>query len=447
MSIGDLRSLPGLSRMVAACRIVWRIDVYQKTTLPNGLRILTSHMPHSRSVAACIFVASGSRYENDGEEGISHFLEHMLFKGTTKRPGSSDISTAVEQVGGQMNGSTDRELCSYWVRVAKPHFQQTLDVLVDMVRNPLIEPDEVDNERRVVQEELSMSNDYPDFRVERLIDEMLWPDQPMGRDIGGTRESVEGISRQMIVAWFQKQYGPANTVISIAGNLTHDEVLEEVAPLVEGWEGGEAGHLRPATYGEYKAAQVSMEHLRTEQAHVAMAMPGMSSLDPDRYALDMMSTVLGEGMSSRLFLEVREKRGLVYDIHSMVSHFRDTGSFAVYFGVEPKKAKFAVETILAEFARTKEGVPEVELSRARELAKGRLLLRMEDTRAVASWGGAQEMLYDRVLTVDDVVERVDAVTTDDIKRMANQFLLQEKVNLAVVGPYRSDRQFHAAVKS
>ena len=421
-------------------------NMYQKTVLDNGLRVISNFMPHTRSVAICVFVGAGSRYEEDPQAGISHFLEHMLFKGTHQRPSSADISSAIEQVGGMMNGSTDREVTTYWCKVAQPHFYKALDVLIDMVQDPLVEPEEVEKERSVVQEELSMSNDYPTYRAEILKDEMLWPNQPMGRDVGGSKESVQGITRETIVDFFQRQYVSSNVVISIAGNVSHQQVLEAVSPLVKQWPTGAPLAWHPAAYGGQVRPQVRMEYRKTEQAHLYMALPGIATRHPDRYALDMMSTVLGEGMSSRLFLEVREKRGLAYDVHSTVSHFRDTGSFVVYFGVDPKKARYAGETVLAELSRIKTGVPEEELDRARELAKGRLLLRMEDTRAVAGWGGSQELLHEHVLTVDEVVEKVDAITTEDVRRIANEFLVLDKLNLAVVGPYRSDRQFQTLLK-
>ena len=421
-------------------------NMYQKTVLDNGLRVISNSMPHTRSVSICVFIGAGSRYEEDAQAGISHFLEHMLFKGTHQRPTSAGISSAIEQVGGMMNASTDREVTTYWCKVAQPHFHKALDVLIDMVQDPLMVPEELEKERNVVQEELSMSNDYPTFRAEILMDEMLWPNQPMGRDVGGSKESVQGITREAMVDFFQGQYVSSNAVLSVAGNVSHQQVLEAVAPLVKQWPTGTPRAWHPAAHGDQARPQVRMEYKKSEQAHLYMALPGIPTRHPDRYALDLMSTVLGEGMSSRLFLEVREKRGLAYDVHSMVSHFRDTGSFVVYFGVDPKNARYAGEVVLAELGRIKTGVPEEELDRARELAKGRLLLRMEDTRAVAGWAGAQELLHEHILTVDEVVEKVNAITLEDVARMANEFLVLDKLSLAVVGPYRSDRQFQALLK-
>ena len=404
-------------------------------------------MPHTLSVSICIFVGAGSRYEDEDKAGVSHFVEHILFKGTERRPSSIDISGAIEGIGGMMNGSTDREVSTYWCKVARPHFLQGLDVLTDIVCHPLFDPKEEENERRVIQEELGMSNDHPSYRVDMLIDSMLWPDQPLGRDVGGTKESVQNIDHQMLVDYFHHQYVPSNVVISVAGNITHGELLEALVPLVDQWSQGTPLEWYPAVPQNHTEPQVRMERRQTEQAHISLALPGIAIDHPDRYPLDMMNTVLGEGMSSRLFLEVREKQGLAYDIHSAVNHFQDTGSIMVYCGVDPRKARRAIGTILVELERMKHGMPQEELNRGRELVKGRLLLRMEDTQAVAAWAGAQELLHDRVLTVDQVVKEVDAVSTEDIERVAKQFLVPEKLNLAVVGPYRSDRQFHSLLST
>ena len=420
--------------------------MYEMTVLDNGLRVLSRRMPHTMSASICVYVGSGSRYEDESQAGISHYVEHMLFKGTTRRPTSIDISGAIEGIGGMINGSTDRELCSYWCKVALPHFLEGRDVRMDMVFHPLFDAAEVENERTVIQEELGMSNDHPSYRVDMLIDDMMWPNQPLGRDVGGSKESVQNLTREMLVDHFTRQYVPSNMVVSVAGDLSHDQVLEAIAPRVEDRSDGTPMPWHRAVANDHAGPQVRVEHRKTEQAHLCFGLPGIATSHPDRYALDMMNTVLGEGMSSRLFAEVRERQGLAYDIHSSVSHFRDTGSIIVYSGVDPKKAIRTVSTILTELERMKEGVPQEELNRGRELAKGRLLLRMEDTRAVAAWAGAQEMLHDRVLTVEDVVEKVNAVTTDDLKQVANRFLLPEKQSLAVVGPFRSDRRFQNLLK-
>ena len=420
--------------------------MYNLRTLDNGIRLLTTFVPHAMSVSTCIYVESGSRHEEDEKAGLSHFLEHMVFKGTPSRPSPLEITGAIEGVGGLMNASTDRELTNYWCKVALPHFADTVDVLVDMLRSPLLSHEEVEKERGVIQEELAMTNDYPDYRVGLLTDQMLWPNQPMGRDVGGTKESVASLSRDMIVDWFRHQYGASSIVISIAGGLSEDEVLSILAPKLKQWPSNSPYSLHPAVNRNSKSYQARLEYRETEQAHLSLSFSGVGRSDPDRFVLDLMCAVLGEGMSSRLFLQVRENLGLVYDIHSSASHYSDTGSIVIDFGVDPGKASLAVETILEELNKIKQGVAEEELHRARELLKGRLLLRMEDTRTLAAWSGAQELLTNKVLSVAEVVDSLDAVQPNDISTIASRFLKRDELNLAVVGPYQDIEPFKLALR-
>ena len=419
--------------------------MFQKSTLENGMRVVTSEMPHTRSVSMCVFVGVGSRYETDEEAGLSHFLEHMVFKGTETRPEPQQISAAIEGVGGVINAATEHEMTVYWCKVAQPYFQDSLALLFDILRNSLYEPDDIEKERQVVFEELGMINDYPTYKVEALIDEMLWPGHPLGRDIGGTRESVGGITREMMLEFVSAYYTPDNMVVSVAGNVSHDDVTAQVERLSEGWERGERNGWTP--FKEIKREpQSKVEYRRTEQAHLSVALPGVSLNHPQRYALDLLSVALGEGMSSRLFVEVREKRGLAYDVHSEVSHFSDTGAFIVSAGVDPKRVYDAVQTILEQVGALREGVPEDELEKAKRLSAGRLMLRMEDTRAVASWMGQSEMLLGRIADVDDVIEQVNAVTTDEVRRLANDVLVTERLNIAVVGPCRGHRRIERMLR-
>ena len=414
--------------------------MYQKTQLDNGLRIVTSTMAHTRSVSLCVFIGAGSRYEPSERAGISHFIEHLCFKGTRRRPTSRQISEAIEGVGGILNGGTDRELTVYWIKVARDHFDQSLDLLIDILRSSTFDPKEVEKERLVLLEELNMINDYPGHRAEAMIDELLWPDNPLGRDVGGTRESVKNIARKQMLDYMGHQYIPSNIVVSVAGNIEHGEVVEKATPLITDWPTSTSLTWYTAKDSQ-GSPQFRLERRKTDQAHLCIAFHGLSADHTDRYALDLLNTILGEGMSSRLFLEVREKQGLAYDVHSSVDHFLDCGSLTVYAGVDPKRAPRAIETILAELGRVKDGIPEEEMGKARELLKGRLLLRMEDTRAVSGWMGTQELLRGSILSVDEVVSRLEKVTLEDVQRVARQLLTTEHLNLSIVGPYRSERQF------
>jgi len=291
----------------------------------------------------------------------------------------------------------------------------------------------MEREREVIQEELRMTNDYPTQRVDLLMDETLWPDQAMGRDVGGTLESVAQISLDDVREYMERQYNPANTVVAVAGNVTHEEVVDMLVETTKDWKPLESLDWEPAT--DYAGGPlVKVERRRSDQLHMCLGVAGMSLSYPDRYAFNLMNTMLGDGMSSRLFLHLREEQGLAYDVHSSTSNFRDTGSLVVYCGVEPSKTNDAVKTIVQEFQGMHQIASEQELNKAREYTKGRLLLRMEDTRSVASWLGAQELLQNSVRTPDEVVESLDAVEPVDIARVAKEFLNDEKMRLAVVGP-------------
>lgn len=419
--------------------------MYQRTTLANGLRVLTAPMPHTRSVSISFYIGAGSRYETESISGLSHFLEHMLFKGTQRRPTAQQISEEVDSVGGILNGGTDRELTVYYVKVARPHFALALDILVDMIRRPLIDAEEIEKERKVIIEELATVKDSPAQQADVLLDAIMWPNQPLGWDVAGTEQSITSLSRHAVLDYFDHQYVPNNTVVSVAGAIEHEEVVAALEAQTTDWGPGRPGSWFAAVDGQC-GPRLRIEHKRTEQAHISLAVRGVSNEHPDRYAVDLLSAVLGEGMSSRLFTELREKRGLCYDIHSYTSHFLDTGAFSIYAGVDPSAAREAIAAILEQLALAKEGIPEAELRKAKELTKGRLLLRMEDTRSVSGWLGAQELLTGEVRTVDEVVDRVEAVTTDDLRRVANDLLRTETLNVAIVGPYRSERGFLPLLK-
>lgn len=411
--------------------------MFERTVLDNGLRIVTSSMPHTKAVSVLLLVGAGSRYERVEEMGISHFLEHMLFKGTTRRPLPQQISEAIEGVGGVLNASTDREMTVYWCKTPQQHFPAAADLLVDMVRESLFRSDDLEKERDVVVEELAMTNDFPTDRVGVILDELIWPDQPMGRDVGGTKESVEGITRDMMLDYLGRQYVPANVVASVAGGVAHDEVVELVNGRLGSWRGAAHSPWFPVENGQ-KEPRVALEHRQLEQAHLSLGLEAYSAHHPDRYALDLLSIILGEGMSSRLFVALREEQGLSYDIASGVQHLLDTGAFIVSAGVDPSKLEQAMGSIMEELAKAKRGASPEELAKAKEVAKGRMLLGLEDSRRVASFLGSQELLLDRILTADEVLERVDAVAVDDIHRVANDVLVESALNLAVVGPVENE---------
>ena len=412
--------------------------MYQKTTLDNGLRLITANMPHTRSVCVSIFIGTGSRYESDHEAGISHFTEHLLFKGTEKRPTPREISEAIEGVGGTLNGGTDKELTVYWAKVPQRHLSLALDVISDLLLHSKLDPEAIEKERRVVIEEINMSLDTPSQLVNILIDELIWPHHPLGRDIAGSRDSVATITRDAMLNYLHHQYQPNNTVVTIAGNIEPEEVTSAINQTLGNWTGHESS-LSYLAYEPRRAERLRVEKRKTEQANLCLALPGISLFHPQRFTLDLANVILGEGMSSRLFTEVRERLGLTYSIHSYVEHFLDSGSLTIYAGVEPKNLKTAIKAILEQLHQLTEIVPEAELARAKEFCKGRLLLRMEDSRNVASWLGGQEILTKHIFTADEIMGIIDTVTAEEIQKIAQELIVESELRCSVVGPISSQK--------
>jgi predicted Zn-dependent peptidase len=393
-------------------------------------------MPHTRSVSVCIYMGAGSRYESDAQAGVSHFIEHLCFRGTEKRASAKDISGAIEGVGGVLNGGTDKELTVYWCKVAQPHFHLALDVLADMVLHSRFGRKDIEKERQIIVEEISMSKDAPNQLVGMILDELLWPDHPLGRDVAGTNKSVADMTREQMLDYMASEYSPANTVIAIAGNIQQDEAVNEVQKILGKWTNKKT-RLDFVPYIENKNPRMKIENRETEQTHLCLALPGLSLQHPQRFTLDLLNVILGEGMSSRLFLEVRDKLGLAYNIHSYLDHFQDSGALTVYAGVHPKKLEIGITAILQQLALLKEKITEEELNKAKELSKGRLLLRMEDSRSVAGWVGGQEILNGSIMDVEEVVAVIDKVTAEEMCALAKELLIGEKLRLSVVGPVKS----------
>jgi predicted Zn-dependent peptidase len=411
--------------------------MYNKTVLDNGLRVITSTMPYSRSVCLAIFVGAGSCYESEEEAGISHFAEHLFFKGTERRPTSKEITQDIEGVGGIINGGTDKEVTIFWCKVASSHFPIAIDVLSDLLLNSRFDNKEIEQERRIISEEINMNLDIPQQRINMLIDELLWPEQPLGREVIGYKETVSSITRKQLLNHVARRYMPNNTVLSIAGNIQQEEAMAQIEPLFNKWATREllTGYI---TNDKQTEARLRIEPKDIEQAHLCLAVHGFSRSHPQRFTLNLLNTVLGGGMSSRLFMEIREHRGLAYDIHSYTEHFLDSGSFTIYAGVDPQKIETAVAAILEELSQLKQGITAGELTRAKELSKGRLHLRFEDSQNVALWYGSQEILLQQILDIDDVISIVDSITINELKEVAKEILTDSGLNLAVIGPVKED---------
>jgi predicted Zn-dependent peptidase len=408
--------------------------MYNKAVLDNGLRVITSTMPHSRSVCLVILVGAGSCYETKEEAGISHYAEHLLFKGTKRRPTAKEISEDIEGVGGIINGGTDKEITVYWCKVASPHFPIALDVLSDLLLNSRFDKKDIEQERHVIMEEINMNLDIPQQRINMLIDELLWPEQPLGREVIGYKETVSAITREQLLNYVARRYMPSNTVLSIAGNIQPEEAMAQVKPVFDKWadRGLTTGYM---TNDKQTEARLRIEPKDIEQAHLCLAVHGFSHSHLRRFIIDLLNTALGGGMSSRLFTEIRENRGLAYDIHSYTEHFLNSGSFTIYAGVDPEKVEIALSAIIEEVSKVKQGITASELTRAKELSKGRSYLRFEDSQNVALWYGGQEILTRQILDIDDVISIVDAITIDEVKEVAHEILTDSGLNLAITGPF------------
>jgi predicted Zn-dependent peptidase len=412
--------------------------VYELTTLDNGLRVLTVCMSHIQSVSIGFFVKVGSRYEGDELAGASHFIEHMLFKGTARRPTALQLAEAIEGKGGVFNANTGLETTLYWAKVAAPHLSETLDVLTDMLLCAAFDPVELEKERAVIVEEINYALDAPDSLADILINQLQWPNHPVGRDVAGTRESIGGLSRGALLAYLTDHYRPGQVILGLAGQVNHADAVAWAQEHLAEWAPGPSAAFEPVP-AEPSGRGVHLEFKRTEQAHLNLSFAGLSRHDPDRFALRLLNVVLGDGMMSRLFQEVRERLGLAYTVDSYISELHDTGAVGVYAGVATKKVEKTIRSITAQLDRLRqELVSEDELRKASQFVRGRLSLSMEDSFAVAAWYARQELSGQEILSPEMVMCRLEAVQPTDVQRLAQTIFRPERLNLAVVGPLNGD---------
>ncbi|HLZ95571.1 MAG TPA: pitrilysin family protein [Candidatus Dormibacteraeota bacterium] len=412
--------------------------------LRGGAKLVTSPMPERHSASLVLMFAGGSRDEDDRLAGVSHFIEHLNFKGTKRRPTSKEIAVAIESIGGFINASTDKELTAYWARVPAEHLDLGVDVLFDIVSNSRLTPADIERERGVILEELKMYQDQPQEHVQNLFEEIIWPGHPLGRDIAGTERSVAALTRDEILEFANAHYRLPNLVVGAAGSLDEERLLGAVASRLTLPAELDGVEPSPAPM-PLTEPNVLLRRRRTEQAHICLGVRASSYLHPDRYVLDLLNTVLGEGMSSRLFLNIRERLGLAYDVHSFTQKHRDTGYLGIYLGVDPARAVKAVEAAIAELhALESTDVAEDELDRAKEFTKGRLRLELETTNGVAFWLTYQQLVMGEIRTIEDELAMVDAVTAADVRRVADE-ILREPMQMAVIGPFAKSAAFRAAI--
>jgi predicted Zn-dependent peptidase len=408
----------------------------QISTLDNGVRVVTTAMPHTRSASLLIYFKVGARYEPKELSGISHFIEHMLFKGTKRRPTPQEISEAIEGLGGSLNALTDREYTSYSAVVPAQHFALALDVLTDMILHSRFEAAEVKRERAVIIEEINGVLDSPPDLVTEAIEALIWGDQPVGRPVAGTRETVSRIGKADMQAYLRDHYLPQSTVVSVAGNIEHDAVVAAVQAQL----GDRRAPRTPPTYSPAGSDQAGSRFRliakETEQTQFCLGMPALAYTDPNRYVQQMLDSVLGGGMSSRRFVEIREKRALAYTVASYLETLHDAGDLVVYAGVDNAQVASCLEGVLHEMDRLRQSpVSDVELQRVKEYNKGHILLSLESSMNVAARAGQQLLLRDRLVPIDEVIAGIEAVTPTQVQDLAGQLFQEDRLNLSLVGPF------------
>ena len=407
--------------------------MFQRTQLPDGPRVISARLPGARSISIAAYVLAGSRLEAPHEAGVAHFMEHLTFKGTAGYPSSRAISEAIEGVGGSANAATDRESTVYWVRVPRRETVRAMQVLGELIVRPRLEEADIDQERTVIIEEIRSYLDDPSEYAQILMQQALFGDGALGREICGDEAGIRALEARAIRDFWSTAYRPSNTVVAVAGDLDHDEAVT-LAHEAFGTGNGHVPGFAPAP--AMPAGQRVLTGRRdTSQAQLSIAVPAFRRDHPDAWNLAVLNAVLGDGMSSRLFLGVREAKGLAYDVSSGIVEYADTGAIEVSAGVDPEKLPAAIEAILAELARLADDpVGEDELAKAKAYLSGGMELRMDDTRHVASWFGGQEALHERVYTLDDALGAVAAVTPDDVRRVAGALFRDAGLRMAVVAP-------------
>lgn len=406
---------------------------YHLTTLPNGPGVVLRPMPHAQSVTIGVWVRAGGRYELPEQAGVSHFLEHLLFKGTRRRS-CEELKQQVEGVGGSLNGFTAEEFTCYLAKVPHRHARRTLEVLADMVRQPRLAPRDIEKEREVILEEIRMYEDAPGQYVHDLFSQLLWPDHPLGQLLSGTIDTVRRLTREDVVGYWRRMYQPRNMLVAAAGALEVEPTMEHIRRAFGTSRVRPAGRF-PRAPRPRRSTQVRVWKKPTEQTHLCAGTYAIPRTHPDRFALELLHVLLGANMSSRLFREVRERRGLVYEIGTQIKRFEDTGAFVVYAGCDTGKLHQTVETIVAELAKVRRApVARAELRRAKDYYAGQLLMGLEDTMDHMLWIGEQAVTVGRVGKPDVLLAHLARVTARDIQRVARQLFIPGRMHLAVVGP-------------
>lgn len=406
----------------------------QEYTLDGGLRVVIEPLPHTHSVSICCVVAVGSGNETSSQSGMAHFIEHMLFKGTTRRPNSKVLVDTIEGVGGMLDAYTNIESTVYSVKVADIHHARAIDVLSDMLIHPLLRDSDVEKERRVIIEEISQTLDTPPEHIHLLFDTQLWGDQPLGRDIAGSETSVSQFTHDALVAFWRQTYVKRNLIISVAGNVDPATTIAMIDQAFAAMPHGDAASP-VATLPYTPGPLVRVHHDESEQVHFCLGMPGLSVNDPDRRAMLVFDAIVGGNTTSRLFQEIREERALAYMIGSYSREYAQIGKWVVTASIDPQTTDETITAVMQVLRTVRnEGITPAELAQIKEQVKGGILLSLEDSMAVASRNGSHLLRYGRIVPVEDVVREVEALHLDDVMRVATRVLTPAGLHLTLIGP-------------
>jgi predicted Zn-dependent peptidase len=415
------------------------VSTYNHHVLDNGLRVLTAPLPQAQSVTCMVMLAAGSRYETRETNGIAHFSEHMFFKGTKRRPSARQIASEIDAFGGEFNAFTGKEYTAYYVKCAAEHRDVALDVLVDMLRNALFDGGEIDREKGVIIEEMNMYFDTPRDYIGGVYEELLYGDQPLGWDIIGRKDTVRDASRETFMSYLDRWYRPSRMVLGVGGNIG-EGLIERAQELFGDLPAKETGEPDPTA--PHANGQVKVFTKQSDQAHVILGVPSYPLVHEDRYALQVLSNVLGGGMSSRLFTEVRERRGLAYYVFGLNHSYTDAGSLYAQAGVDINRIEEAITTIRDELTTiAADAVPADELEKSKNFTKGRFVLQLESPQGLILFGLRREVLERRVPDLDEVLEGVTGVTAEDVQRVAQDLISERSLRLAVIGPFDDAERF------
>jgi predicted Zn-dependent peptidase len=420
--------------------------MFKKTTLKNGLRIITVPQKETKAATVLVLVKTGSKYEERDISGISHFLEHMLFKGTEKRKTPKLVAEELDKIGGDYNAFTGEEYTGYYAKVDATKIDVAVDWVSDIFLNSKIPSEEIEKERGVIIEEINMYNDNPMMYIDELWKTVLYGDQPAGWDIAGTKETVSGIKREQIIKYIDSQYTAGNTIICVAGKIKEKEMIAKIKKHFGNIKTSEAKD-KPKVVENQLDPQLIVSYKDIEQTNLALGVRAYNTFHPQKQVMDVLGVILGGMMSSRMFTEVREKLGAAYYVRTYNQADTDTGALVTFAGVDNKKLHKVIETILREYKKlTTEKVSAGELKKAKDFLNGKMVLGLESSDAQASFYGSQELLKNKILTLEEIVKKIDKVTANDIMKVAKDIFKKEKLNLAMIGPFKDKKEFKKLLK-